>query len=271
MRTLRKIVLSLPAPILLLCFAARVPAQAVRDPVELERRFARHFPEKPPVVFEFTEGVDHQSQIITNLHQYSLTAYAVQTGTATAAPSNIMNIFIHDALTHTGLLAPISRGLSHVITLPRGADGPVPNAKLMAAVWEDGSTYGPDELLARISNNRKALADSYDHAIDALQTGLDKNWSAEQYVDAARQLEPPMPPQMTTVEEAKSASEKLTAQGMPSHTITVNMQRAAQEDLSAKRVAILARALLKEFTQSRDVLRRALTGSTASADRATDR
>jgi hypothetical protein len=271
MRTLRKIVLSLPAPILLLCFAARVPAQTVRDPMEMEPPFARHFPEKPPVVFEFTEGVKHRSQIITNLHQYALTAYAVQTGTATTTPSNTTNIYIHDALTHTGLLAPIPKGLSHVTTLPRGAGGTVPNAKLIAAVWEDGSTYGPDELIARISNSRKALADSYDHAIDTLQTGLAKNWTAQEYVDAAQQLKPPMPPHMATVEEAESVSERLIAQGMPSHTITVNMQRAAQEDLSAKSVAILARVLLKEFTRSRDVLRRALAGSTASADQATDR
>jgi len=54
------------------------------------------------------------------------------------------------------LFAPIPKGLSHKIGIPHIVGGLVPDAKLVAAVWEDGSTFGPGELLARISDSRKS-------------------------------------------------------------------------------------------------------------------
>jgi hypothetical protein len=269
MRTLRYFVVSAAAGTFLLYTACPLRAQSAHEPTDLERRFARHFPEKPPVRLEFVAvDPEHRSPLITNLYQYSLTAYAVHTGPT--ADSDITNTFIHDALTRTALLAPIPRGLSQFIELPQ-ARGLVPDAKLVAAVWEDGSTFGSDELLARISNSRKALVDSYDLAIAALQAGLEKNWTAAEYLLAAQQLKPPMPAQTATVEEAKAASEKLIAQGIPSHTITNNMQRLAQENRPTTRVAKLAQTLLKSFEQSRDSLRQALIGLTPSADRPVNR
>jgi hypothetical protein len=115
-------------------------------------------------------------------------------------------------------------------------------------------------LLARITDSRKALADSYDLAIAALQTGLDKNWTAEEYLTAAQRLKSPMPPQqMPTVEEAQAVSQKLLAQGIPSRIIMDNMQHVVQHD---PRAAQLAQILLKNFEQSRDALRKALGGTT---------
>jgi hypothetical protein len=176
----------------------------------------------------------------------------------------------HDALTRMGgLFAPIPKGLSHKIGIPHIEGGLVPDAKLVAAVWEDGSTLGPGELLARISDSRKTLADSYDLAIAALQTGLDKNWTAEEYLTAAQQLKPPMPPQqMATVEEAEGVSQKLITQGIPSRTIMDNMQHVVQHDPSAGR---LSQILLKNFEQSRDALRKALDGPTTFGDQAPNR
>ncbi len=118
-------------------------------------------------------------------------------------------------------------------------------------------------MLARISDSRKALADSYDRAIAALQTGLDKNWTVEEYLTAAQQLQPPMPTRMmATIEEARAALEKRIAQVMPGHTIMANMQHAVQRDRSPARVAQLAQILLKNFEQSRNSLRKALGGTT---------
>lgn len=141
----------------------------------------------------------------------------------------------------------------------------MPETKLVAAVWEDGSTFGPDELLARIFDSRRTLADSYDRAIAMLQTGLEKNWTAEEYLAAAQQLKPPAPTQIATVEEARAASETLTAQGMPSQIMMVNMQRASQKTQPAANVAHIAQALLKEFAQARNSLRQALSGPTSSS------
>ncbi len=266
MRTLRHFVLPAVTGTLLLLCAAPIPAQAPHEPTDLERRLARHFPERPPVQLEFAEDAEHRPLlIITNSYQFSLTAYAVQIGQKSA--SERPQTLIFDALTRVGLLATVPKGLSHKIGVPHIVGGPVPDAKLVAAVWEDGSTFGPDELLARITDSRRALADSYDRAIATLQNGLDKNWTAEEYLTASQQLKPPMPPQMATVEDAQAASERLTAQTMPSHTITDNMQHAVQRDGSSARGAKLARVLLKNFEQSRDALRQALREPSPSGDK----
>ncbi|PYU58489.1 MAG: hypothetical protein DMG55_16620 [Acidobacteria bacterium] len=132
--------------------------------------------------------------------------------------------------------------MSSILGAPHQVGGPVSDANLAAAVWEDGLTYGPDNLLLRISSSRRELADSYDRAIAELQTGLEKNWTAEEYLAAAQPLKPPR--------DARKAATPatFTAQTTPSHTITASMQRAAQENRPAARVAFLARALLQSFT-----------------------
>ncbi len=258
MRTLRHFIFPLVAGTFLLFCSTPTPAQIPHGPTDLDRRLARHFTEKPPVLFEFAEDANHRPLIIvTNLHQFLLTAYVVQTEPKSADDSP--QSLVCDALTRIGLLAPIPKGLSYKMGVPHVVEGPVPVAKLVAAVWEDGSTFGPDDLLARISNSRKALADSYDRAIAALQTGLDKNWTAEEYLTAAQQLKPPMPTHMmATVEDARAASENLVSQDMPSRTIMDNMQHVVQHD---SRAAQLAQTLLKNFEQSRDALRKALAGT----------
>jgi hypothetical protein len=267
-RTLRHFVISAAAGTFLLHTATPLSAQTAHEPTDLDRRFARHFPEKPPVQFEFAEDAEHRPLIIiTNLHQFLLTAYVVQTEPRSA--DDHRQTLIYDALPRTGgLVAPIPRGLSHKIGIPHiVGDEPAPDAKLVAAVWEDGSTFGPDELLSRIANSRKALADSFDLAIVALQTGLEKNWSVQEYLAAAQKLKPPMPPQMATAEEAMAASEKFTAQVVPSRTITVNMQHAVELNRSPAQVAKLAQNLLKQFEESRESLRQALSRPSPSADK----
>src|SRR6266478_2096544 len=268
MRTLRHLVFSAAAEAFLLFCTTSLSAQTPHDPTDLACRSARHFPEKPPVSFELAETTDHRPLvIITNSYQYPLTAYVVQT-----EPKSAVDTQIYDALTRIGgLLAPIPRGLTHKTGIPNLGGGPVPDAKLAAAVWEDGSTFGTDELLARISNSRKAQADSYDLAIATLQTGIEKNWSIQEYIAAAQKLRPPLPPQPATVEEARATSERLTATMLPSITMRDNMQHSVQQDRSSARVAKLAQLLLKDFEQSRDSLRQALGESTAMADRAKTR
>jgi len=128
---------------------------------------------------------------------------------------------VYDALTRVGLLAPIPRGILGALHQVGGA---VSDANLAAAVWEDGGTYGPDNLLLRISSSRRELADSYDRTIAEPQTGLEKNWTAEDYLAAAQPLKPPM-----DAEKAATPA-TFTAKIIPSHRITDNMQRAAQEN-----------------------------------------
>lgn len=250
---------------LLLCFAVPILGQSLQPSMDQERRLARHFPERPPVQFEVEQNSEHGPRIIiTNLHQYPLTAFVVQTQPQSAndAPQTL----IIDALTRVGGLAPIPRGLSYTMSVPHVVGGLVPDAKLVAAVWDDGSTYGPDDLLARISNARKILADSYDRAIVVLRTGLEKNWSAEQYLSAAQELRPMNPTKTAlTVEEARTTSEALVAGTLPSRTIDANMQHEIRGNRPLASVARAAQVLLKSFEQSRDSLRQALSASVDSA------
>jgi len=194
--------------------------------MELERRFA-HGPRI----------------IIRNLHQYPLTAFVVRTEPKSV--DDVINTLVYDALTRVRLLAPIPRGMSSILGAPHQVGGPVTDANLAAAVWEDGSTYGPDNLLLRISSSRRELADSYDRAIAKLQTGLEKNWTAEEYLAAAG----PLKPLMKAGKAATPAT--FTAKIVARPWITDNMQRAAQENRPAARVAFLARALLQSVAAAR--------------------
>ncbi|PYT94544.1 MAG: hypothetical protein DMG36_04350 [Acidobacteria bacterium] len=266
MGTLRHSVPPAVAGTVLLFCLVQLPAQIPGEPTDLDRRFARHFPERAPAQLEFAEAAEHRPLvIITNSYQFSMTAYVVQTEPKSADDNS--QTLIHDALTRIGgLFAPIPKGLSHKIGIPHVEGAPMPDAKLVAAVWEDGSTFGSDELLARISNSRKALAESYDRAIAILRNGLDKNWTAEEYLTAALQLKPPTLSRMATVEEAQAVSQKFIVQGIPSRTITDNIQHAVQQDRSPARVAKLAQILLRQFEESRDSLRKALSGPFPSTD-----
>lgn len=253
------------ATALLLCSTTPILGQTLQPPMNQVRRLARHFLERPPVQFEVEQNTEHGPRIIiTNLHQYPLTAFVVQTQphAANDAPQTL----IIDALTRVGGLVPIPRGLSYTMGVPHVVGELVPDAKLVAAVWDDGSTYGPDDLLAQISNVRKILADSYDRAIAILQTGLKENWSAEQYLSAAQELRPMNRTKTAlTVEEARTTSEALVAGTLPSRTIDANMQHEIRGNRPLASVARAAQVLLKSFEQSRDSLRQALSGSVDSA------
>ena len=101
MRTLRNLVLSAAAGAFLIYCPISVRAQPPHEPTELEHRFARHFPERPPASFEFAEGADHRPLIIiTNLHQFALIAYVVQTEPKSA--NDRSQTLFHDGLTRMG-------------------------------------------------------------------------------------------------------------------------------------------------------------------------
>ena len=264
MRTLRNSLLSIVAGTFLLFCPTLILGQVSHETTDLERRLTRHFPEKPPVEFEIVQTQDHEPRmVITNLHQYPLTAFIVRTDPTAA--NSITNTLVFDALTHMGLLAPIPRGLSFVTGVPHIVGQPAPDPVLAAAVWEDGSTFGPDELLARMPNARSALADSYDRAIAMLQTGLDKNWTAAEYSAAAKQLRLPIDPAKPVLPEST------VADGTPVFTITVNMDRMARDNRPARIVDTVARNLLTRFTQDRDALRQSFAGSSLSNDMPKDR
>src|SRR6266478_279732 len=121
MRTLRNLVLSAAAGAFLIYCPISVRAQPPHEPTELEHRFARHFPERPPTSFEFAEGADHRPLIIiTNLHQFALTAYVVQTEPKSANDSS--QTLFHDGLTRMGGRT-IMHKMQHVVQHDPSAAG----------------------------------------------------------------------------------------------------------------------------------------------------
>jgi hypothetical protein len=245
--------------ILILSAAPALLAQSTQDRPQATPLQAQHFSEKPPVQFEVIQTADHQPRmIITNLYHYPLTAFVVRTDPT--APNSISNTLVCDALARVGLLAPIARGLNFVMGVPHPVGQPVPDPVLAAAVWEDGSTFGPDDLLARMLKTRAILAVSYDRAIALLQTGLDKNWSAAEYAAAAEQQSHQSYPSESSAPETGAAGH------LPFLAIKGNMERMDKQNRIATVVASAARNLLTHFTQERDALRRAAGESASSAN-----
>ena len=263
MVTLKSPLLATTVGALLLSVSSPIPAQT-DNPMQLRHSLARHYEEKPPVQFEIIAGKSESGAriIITNQEQSPLTAYVVQTlPTTTDERAQTM---VYDALTRTTLLAPIPRGLSHTTGIPRREDGPVPDATLVAAVWEDGSTYGPDNVLQRISSSRMAFAGYLDRAVAILQNGLVKNWTKQEYVAAAQALQS----ESRQTAAGKSAEELSFSVGSDIllRTITSSMELAASDSRPATRTA---QVLLDHFAKERDALRQALGGPTASANSVT--
>ncbi len=248
MRTFTRLILSITTGVSLLSSAPSIPAQTTQEPTYLPGLQAWHFAEKPPLNIEFLQTADHEPRmIITNLHQYPLTSFIIRTDPT--APNKINNTLVYDGSARVGLLAPIPRGLSFVMGVPHQMGQTAPDPVLAAAVWEDGSTFGPEELLIRIPSARTVLVDTFDRAIDLLQSGLDKNWSAGEYIAAAQQLK-------------LSSTANSVPVHAPLHTITTNMERMARENRSADVVTAMARNLLSLLKQDREALRQALGEST---------
>lgn len=177
--------------------AQEPPSQAV-----LARRFARHFDDRPPLMFELETSGDHPGRIlITNTHQYLLTAVAIE---LSGEPGSkfLTQTQIYDALTRSMLLAPVPRGLTFTAFAGHVVGGPIPNAKLTAAIWEDGSTFGTENVLNQLLESRRATLSAFDRALSILQAGIDGGWTAAQFLNA---LDVANPPNLTpiTMEQAQ--------------------------------------------------------------------
>jgi len=58
-----------------------------------------------------------------------------------------------------------------------------------AVVWEDGLTYGTQELIQKVIARRRLSLLYHQHAIDLLQTGLKEGWDAKRFVAEGRSRE----------------------------------------------------------------------------------
>jgi len=166
---------------------------------QIARRFAhaRHF-DSVDVLLEVEPGAPNGPRfILTNMNQEPLTAFVVEVEGVGKTPPSLM---LSDAWIGMNIISPIPRGLSVVMGIPREVGKAVPNVRVVAAVWEDGSTFGPDEQLKRIAANRAATATAYSGAIAILQEGMQKKWTSEQYLAAIEAAEKAAPVEPATSE-----------------------------------------------------------------------
>jgi hypothetical protein len=179
-----------------------LPAQEQPSRTDLARKFARHFDDRPPVIFELETAGDHAGRIlITNTNQYPLTALAIE---LSGEPGSkfLPQTQLYDAFTRSQLLAPVPRGLTFTAFAGHVVGAPIPNARLAAAIWEDGSTFGSENLLNQLLESRRATLSAFDLVLSILQTGIDSGWTAAQFLSA---LEVARPPNLAsiTIEQAQ--------------------------------------------------------------------
>ncbi len=130
--------------------------------------------------------------ILTNQYQVPLTAYVEE---ITPVPDGQQGGVEHrvrvvDALIRNGeLLSPIPENLStmHYVSHNLGRKDAQPG--IAAVVWEDGLTYGPQELIQKVIARRQVSSSYHQNAIELLQTGLKEGWDANRYVAEGRSRE----------------------------------------------------------------------------------
>lgn len=229
----------------LLVTSVSLDAQDQPPVVDPARKLARHFEDRPPVMFEVETGGANAGRILgTNLSQYPLTAFAIEIAKdpESELPSQID---ICDSLTRSQLLAPIPRGLSFVTFAGHVVDGPIPHASLVAAIWEDGSTFGSKDLLNQLLENRRATLTAIDHVLSILQSGVDGGWTSAQYMSALEVARPPNLVPITT-EQARTQ--------IPGTAVFYGAKSTISAATNRDRLLPAVTALQKALKQQRDHL-----------------
>lgn len=152
-----------------------------------------------------------------------------------------------DVFTPSGLLFPVPQGLSFIFHLPGIDQEMPPEAHLVAAAWEDGSTYGPDDLLQELVAGRAATADAYSQGASLLEEGLKKNWTASQFMSAANELQSAAPaPPVNTNTQGRSAIVAVC------RAITSTFQQSSAD--AQGRLEHMAKSLIQDFNHKRESL-----------------
>jgi hypothetical protein len=217
-----------------------------------------HFENRDTAPLHFEVELDRKNgprTILTNLHSAPLTAYVEQImPVPSQQPQHIGAGFrVVDALLRSGLLSPVPRGLSVIGSVEHIIGEPYPQVTLVAAVWEDGSTYGLDELVQRVLTARRASLEELQHAILLLQTGLKQGWIQQQYLTAVktRKDEP-----CVASKSSEQARRVCLEARVVYDTITLNLQRDANDDPAS--LEKLVKQVLEILVQRRDTLRASL-------------
>jgi hypothetical protein len=119
--------------------------------------------------------------VLTNLSEEPLTACYLQTAfwKVDRKPSGQLWDVLVQNLSPLVKDAEISIPLVHMV----GESYP-DKVEVAAAVWADGTTFGRPDLLKRILISRASRANSLDQIISLMQTGIQQDWTRDQFLAA---------------------------------------------------------------------------------------
>ena len=148
---------------------------------------------KPPFHVDVErDGKSGTRLILTNEYRLPLTAFVEEiTPVPDGQEGGVEHgFYLVDGLEPSGdLMSPIPLGLSTIRGVSHNAGRADAQLGVAAVVWEDGLTYGPDNLVQRIVARRRLSSEYHQHAIDLLETGLKEGWDANRYVSVGRARE----------------------------------------------------------------------------------
>lgn len=130
--------------------------------------------------------------LLQNQYQMPLTAYVEEiTPVPDGQPGGVEHRFhVVDALIRTAeLLWPVPENLYTMNSVSHNVGREDAQPSIAAVVWEDGLTYGTQELIQKVIARRRLSLLYHQHAIDLLQTGLKEGWDAKRFVAEGRARE----------------------------------------------------------------------------------
>jgi hypothetical protein len=126
---------------------------------------------------------------VTNLSSKPVTACAFQF--SVSSESRPQGQMVWDAIVQGGRDSrrggqqPLGPAANMTMDLPFAVGGSLPDkVEIVAAVWDDGATFGEAKWLKVIFDQRVSLTSAYEQAISLLQKGLDENWTRDQLSSA---------------------------------------------------------------------------------------
>ncbi len=169
------------------------PCEAAKTPPPGSPGRNRSIYTRPPFHVEVESDREFGTRfILTNEYQLPITAYVEEiTPVPDGQEGGVEHRFhLVDALIRNGeLLWPIPENLSTIHGVSHNSGRADAQPSIAAVVWEDGLTYGPQELIQKVIARRRLSSVYHQHAIDLLQAGLKEHWDANRWVAEGRSRE----------------------------------------------------------------------------------
>ena len=184
MRTFSHALLARIVSVLLFSLLVQAPILESRESAPLPPRPPQSFG-RPGFLIQIQSALNPEPRIIlTNLSEEPLTAVYLQMYSSTEnrkRSGELWDAFLQNR-------SPLAKDVGISLSLSHAVGERIPDkVEVAAAIWADGTTFGPPDQLKRILSNRASRAAVLDGLVSFLQTGLQQEWTREQYLAALDQ------------------------------------------------------------------------------------